>query len=176
MSIDPDRFQTFSEIWEQDAKWLSGKQILEDVADSLVGKSLTVVMTSVPGEIVLCLPLPMVNVGNGERHYQLFYTVPKELRLIMEERLQLLFNNYKDIARLIFKKYEGTGLSSRTISSINNEFMQWERERLSNGYPALPNMARNIFGLFDPINNCNQPIVSHNHFDKLEGISGGKNL
>lgn len=176
MSINSDRFQTFSEIWEKDAKWLSGKQILEDVADSLVGKSITAVITSVPGEIALRLPLPMVNVGNGEHHYQLLYTVPEGLRPIMEERLQWLLSNYENVTQPIFQKYQGARLDPRTILSINNEFMQWERECLVNRYPALPNVARGIFGLFDPINNCNQTIISHNYFDKLEGILDGKSL
>lgn len=72
--------QTFEGVWEKEAKWISGPQILGDIVDQLRGKSLVARYEDGGHALQIRLPLPVVKDESGEEEYQAIYAVPEKIR------------------------------------------------------------------------------------------------
>lgn len=140
--------RTFDEIWEKDAKWLSGPQILSMIVDDFRGKSLIATIDkNDPSTISIGLPLPTIETPHGSRVYKATLMIPDELRSVFQQCLDEILLNNEPRIKVCTDRYIGMRVDERIIAQINEDFRAMERDNEAMGAQTLVDMAERAFGL-----------------------------
>jgi hypothetical protein len=140
---------TFEEVWERDARWLSGPHILGQIIEHLRTRAIIVRQDEVdPSRLIVELPLPEVkNEVNGEMA-PISWIIPEELRGIFFEKCnEILEYRVSDVAE-IKQKYLCQALTPMTIAAINSDLLAMEHERNARGNNSLWAVAAARFGIY----------------------------
>jgi hypothetical protein len=140
--------KTFSEIWEKEAKWLSGPQILSLIVDEFRGKSLIIAVNKdKPSGLIVSLPLETVKTASGKDMYKAMFMIPEPLRDIFQQCLNDIIQNNAHRIRYCTDRYIGLVVNDRLIAEINQDLRNLERDNELEGAQTLVDIAERAFGL-----------------------------
>jgi hypothetical protein len=142
------RLETYEEIWEKDAKWLSGREILGGVVNELKGKAIKVYIDENDTSIFRAtLPLATISLAGKRNQFIALYAVPEELEEIFKDRLQMIMNDQYPLLHEVASMFEGQRLDPSTIACVNEELQRRERLAAYENKPTLADHAAKYFGL-----------------------------
>ena len=139
-------FRPYAQIFEREGRWLMGPGILSDIVAYF--KYIDGFIAVFRGqEIAVELPLPLIqDVITGET-VSVYWALPEEVRLIFEERCQVVINRRAESVYAALLDYLWRGQTSEQHSRINAELAALEHEAEIRGWPLLWEIAAEEFGL-----------------------------
>jgi hypothetical protein len=145
---------SFEERFEKDGKWLLGTRILGSICRHMKGKALVAVIAddgrySMTGaKIDISLPaFPMVRDEISGKQASIYWTIPEELRPLVEACcLEVMSTRARD-ADLVHAQFAGSALTQQTVDRINCTLMSYENERIARGELELWQVLADRFGL-----------------------------
>lgn len=137
---------TFEEIWEQDAKWLMGREILSDIVVFLKDKS-PIATFEENGVCQISLPLPTLKDVLTGNDVSIFYSVPSELSHLFEDRWSSVLQHRSEFVEDLGSQYVGSMVDERTIVEINHKLHEHERTIRASRGPCIALLAAQAFGV-----------------------------
>jgi hypothetical protein len=140
--------RTFEDVWEKDARWLLGPNVLASIVEHLRGKSLD---ASFQGHTLqISVPLPNVHDEISSSSRSILWTIPEELRSIFQECLYEIGRCTGDAEALLDlmnsdqKMWEA---NQATMAFVKSWLRTREDERKAHRWPELWMIAARVFGL-----------------------------
>lgn len=141
--------QTFEEIWEQDARWMTGPHILGEIVNFLRDRSIVVEPDETDrSRLTVHVPLPEVRNEINGKMVPIFWMVPEELRGIFLAKCdEIAMARWLDVEE-VAPAYLRQALTQSTIISMNSALRAKEMERMARGEDGLWVVAAKTFGIF----------------------------
>lgn len=134
----------FEQIWERDAKWLMGPEILGQIVVFLRSNHLEVIQDTY-NSVTISLPLPTVHDEISGKEVSIYWMVPQELRDIFEDRCASIVMRYVQPDEL--NQFLGLQLNEVNMNRLRGMLWQKQNEVLSESGLELWQVARQEFGL-----------------------------
>ena len=122
--------KTYSEIWEQNGRWLTGPNLLASIVEFLKGKSVIAIFGDNPSAVTITLPLPEIRDEISGEMVSIFWMVPEEQRktfLFACDNILSRRGGDATIIRHTFLEGHPFPATAMLLAQINNELMRLER-------------------------------------------------
>jgi hypothetical protein len=138
-------FQPYAQIFEREGRWLIGPGLLSDIVAYLkyVGGFIAVFRRQ---ELAVELPLPLIRDEITDELAGIYWAIPEELRLIFEDRCQVVINRRAESIYAALCGYLGQGQTSDQFYRINATLAALEDKSESRGWPTVWEIAAEEFG------------------------------
>lgn len=123
--------QTYEEIFEQNGKWISGRDILYSIVKHLKGKSLTIKPdANNPSSLLLEVPFPEIPDEISKEMVSITYMIPEELQDIFVSQIENATSQYLGESGLeLFEKYFFQPVNSHMLACLQADLAVYERQR-----------------------------------------------
>lgn len=140
--------QTFSEIWEQDGRWLMGPGLLGDIIEHLRDRApVAAADPRNPNAIDVSIPLPCVTDEISGEQCSVYCMVPEELQGIFADRCNRILQDWMDEkADDVLRSGLGRQNTALTINFLTSGLASIERERVARDEDPLWVIAAKHFG------------------------------
>lgn len=138
---------TYEEVFERDAKWMTGRRLLSDIVGYIKGKPLAVNRRS-KTEVSVEIPLPMVRDEISGEFVGIALMVPPELSGIFGGRLNEAMRDYLGEGGVtLLEGYLHSPMEPSTIRDMQSSLLRIERDRQASGEGELWQVVAEHFGL-----------------------------
>ena len=138
---------SFEHIWEKDAQWLMGRQILSDILKHLEGKSLRCVFDDY-GSATIGVPFPTVKDEISGTMVPIYYMIPQELLgVFLERHDRIILRYYQPYVNHIINASLGQRQTPLFLAEINAKLMQLEQDTFARTECTLSDNAAEQFGM-----------------------------
>jgi hypothetical protein len=145
MADDPVLTETFEEIWEQEARWITGPHFITGIVQYMKGKSL-VAKQGDPNRLDICIPIPTTTNEIDGSEISVSDLIPPELQPIFVYRCSRIMAYYSEEASRL-EWFLGQLMTPATIAQANGLLQEIERNRQAYGRGELWKVAATEFGL-----------------------------
>jgi hypothetical protein len=139
--------KTFSEHFEQRARWLYGPTLLGQIIDHLKGKGLEVEVNPQNGNLNIGLPMPELLDELSGQMVPIHTVVPPELQEIFFERCDAIVRTRNDLLSKVNIHFMGRPVTQATCADLQSMFAEDELSRRARGKDELWQTAAEQFGL-----------------------------